>query len=526
MAGPDDGRALQEKIEKARAWAQANPLLTGIIGIGGLFLFILLIVIISLFKSSGPSKSDVDAAQAEKNVCKRLTKLQQLESETKQRTFSPEYLKALQTAYRELTQAEPTADDTLALSSVIDECSGLDNADFAWLVNIDTRFRKGEWPAVPKEPPANENVRARLYEGLARNPRLPIALPTEATVRDKWLRFAVENPEYAKNTAAPVGPLLAIFYKENDTPDAHVALYQQLAQMQTNSGWLARKLYDRLGLLPEPLLVADTAPETPPPGLTRGPEDTLRFLGVLAGERCAIAIDSSPLPPIWVRPCKGLKPRRFGAGELFLLSAEAQADVQFPLHWLPLLVEDSGEARYGEALRGKIDDRVLAAFMVAAPRFVLGPKGLLPFAPAPSVTQAHQGGAPFASFKTPLQGALRPRVLAFSAQAKVKLDKACPKVDKTRCDAVKGDGERDSCELAPPMCFTLAGAAMLRATPVRITRPLPCLKEYGTKTQCKAEEITGLFVDPIAEGSSEYTAGPFITLFEHKPEAGVPGIED
>jgi hypothetical protein len=459
----------------------------------------------------------LEAASAEPVVCKRLQKLAQIDADKKQRGFSQGYLQALTAAYRELTKAEPSADDAVALASLVNECEGLSNEDLAWLVHIETRFRKGEWPSALQEPPTSETVRSRLYEALVRYPRLPITLPTDALLRDKWLRVAVENPEYAKNPKAVIGPLLAQFYKENDTQEAYMALYQQLT-LSNAGAWLARKLFDRLNLLPEAMFVTDTEPQTPPANLQRGPDDTLRFLGSLTGDKCAIALDATPLPPVWVRPCKGLKPRRFLAGELFLFAAEAKSDVGFPLHWLPVLVEESGELRFGETLRGKLDDRVLASFMIAAPRFVIGPKGLMPFGPPLNVTSASQGenGTPFASFRSALAG--RPRVLAFSPQAKVKPEKACPKVDKDRCATVKGEG---SCEMAAPACFTLGGAAIVRATPVRILRPLPCIKEYGEKSRCKAEEISGLFVDPIAEGSSDYTDGPFIVLNHHKPESAL-----
>lgn len=503
-------------MDKLQAWIKQNTILAAVIGFAGVFAIVLIIVIISLFKSGGPTKAQVDAASSEPNVCKRLLILQHLE--TKQKGFSPEYLGALKKAYSDLTKQEPTADDTLALAGLISDCPGLDNTDFGWLVIVETRFRKGEWPSFPQEPPTNANVRGRLHEALVQYSRLPVQIANDAALRERWLRFAVENPEYQKNPQAPVGPLLAIFYNPDDTQANHLALYQQLAQMAGTSGWLARKIYDRIGLLPEPLFVVDTQPETAPEGLQRGADDTLRFLGVVEGERCAIAIDGSPLPPLWIRSCKGLKPRRLAAGELFMLATEAKGDPEDPLHWMPVLVEEAGDARFGEALRGKIDDRVLAAFMTAAPRFVLGPKGLVPFAPAPSVAVAYQGegGPTFASFKSGAMGSARPRVLAFSPQAKIKLDKSCPKVDKARCDAIKGSGDADHCELAAPMCFTLGGQAMLRATPVRVVRPLPCIKEYGEKPNCKASELTGLFVDPIAEGSNDYTQGPFYLLHEKK----------
>jgi hypothetical protein len=503
-----------------RAWIKDNPVLALVIGLGGLFFIVLVVVIAALLRGGGPSKAQIDAVASEADICKRLHKLNELDTDKKNKGFSAEYVLALKAAYRDLTKIEPTTDDALALAGLSSECTGLSGPDFAWLAIADTRFKKGEWPSWPEEPPSNEAVRGRLHDAITHYPRLQIAIPADAELRSKWLRFAVEDPEYAKNPQAPIGPLLAVFYKADDTQTAHLALYQQLAQMPGGVAWLSRKLYDRLNLLPEPLYVTDTVPETSPPGLQRGPDYTLRFLGVLEGDRCAIALDPSPLPPLWVRSCKGLLPRRFASGELFLLSAEAKVDVDYPLHWLPLLVEESGDVRFGDSLRGKLDDRVLAAFMVAAPRFVLAPKGLIPFSPTPNVTSARQGegGASFASFRTAVSGGFRPRVLAFSPHAKVKLDRSCPKVNKARCEPIKGQGEHDTCELGAPLCMTLGGAAMVRSTPVRVVRPVPCIKEYGEKTVCKAHEIVGLFVDTIAEGANEYTDGPFIALYEKKPE--------
>jgi hypothetical protein len=372
---------------------------------------------------------------------------------------------------------------------------------------METRVRRGLWPSYPEEPPTDAALRQRLLDLLARDTRMKVSLPAER--RESWLRLAVES-----KTATP---LLTEFYKAKATQAEALALYELLTTRIGDKGrWLAQKVYDELGLLPEPIFVLEKTPAAKPAQLQYGPENTIAFVGALDGDQCAIALLAKVPSPLWIRPCAGLEPRRLPHGELFLLGVEAKLDGAHPVHWLPILVDDDGSVALPAGLRAHLDDRLLASFIVSAPRFVLDAGRFRPFPPALTLASAALASDPptaVPSFVTELGGARHPTLLGFAATAKARPAAACPSIDRERCAPVRGAAPEDRCELSPPQCIALPHGASVRIVRSHIVRPEPCLREYGERSVCHATDIIGAFVDAKASGG-EFVTSPHVTLFQ------------
>src|SRR5690606_14978271 len=106
----------------------------------------------------------------------------------------------------------------------------------------------------------------------------------------------------------------------------------------------------------------------------------------------------------------------------------------------------------------------------------------------------------------------------FDPKSSVGLAKKCPKLEQKRCAPVLGNDPGHRCALDPSLCYALPGGTTLRATTATLTRPDPCLKEYGDKSECPADLSVGVFVDLRAEGAAGYEPGPFIELYKPRRE--------
>jgi len=482
----------RKKVEK---WVRANPALAAVVGAGALFFVVLLVVIISLVSGSGPSKRDLAAVESEQNICVRVGRLNEMQSGQKGQ-IDPGYLSALGKAYQELTHEDASTQDSLALAQA--SCAGLSNEDLAWRVQVQTRLKHGVWPAFPVLPPTAAQVQTDVREVTHLSSRLTPTIAADVATRSAWLRFAAEG-----GTEDSV--VLAQFYRKDQRQTDELALYEELIRMGDKADWLTDIIASKLGLLPEPLHVVDRAQ----------PDKTLPFLGVLEGERCAIAKTDGKHPSLTLRPCAGLVPRRLSQGELVLVGAAVPMDTENPAHWLPLLVDDRGDVFFGTKLT--IDARVLGAFMAAAPRFQLGAKALVPFAPTPSVAQARNPeGETFPSFMTTAVG--KPSLLAFSDKAQVSTNKKCAKIDLKRCEAVRGDDPTHKCAMEPSHCFILPSDTEIRATVATLQRPELCMKENGENAVCPAAITVGLFIDVRHADETAFDSGRFIELHTGRKE--------
>ncbi len=500
---------LRQKLASVQAWVKDNPALAAVIGAGAVFVFVFLGVIVSLLSGSGPSKTEVQRAETESNICARIQTLAHLEGQGRNK-LSANYFAALKKAYAELTKDDASPEDVLTLSRQSTNCDGLSNDDLAWRVQIDTRLRRGLWPVYPRLPPTSLAVANELRDVVNPSSLLKPKLPSEPEGKRAWLELAALG-------GTDDSPLLSPFYRPDQSQAEDLALYSDLVTMGSGAEWLAKRLYLKLGLLPEPVFVRDDHPaKDTPASVLRGPGETLRFLGTFDSDRCVIGTTDAELPPLWVRSCKGLVPRRLSKGELVLVGAPAPLDGDTQAHWLPVLFDETGEVAFGAKLA--IDARVLATFMIAAPRFQLSPKGWSAFDHAPTVAQAHDAvaGDGFPSFRTAAEG--KPTLLAFAPEAPIKLAKKCANIEKDRCDAVRGGDPSDHCAFEPSRCYVLPGDAELRATAVTIVWPDSCIKEYGVKSTCPADVSVGLFVDVRRPGETAYSDGPFIEMHSARKE--------
>jgi hypothetical protein len=488
-----DPQNLKKLPSKIFAWLTTNPLHAGLVGAAVLVIALFAILVVSIERTH-VTQEKVQIAEDDPNLCRRVRKLDALEPSLAKRGQSKEYQAASAKAFKQLTGTEASPDDLAILSHAAESCDGADNDSFAWAVLLDARIKRGVWPAQPQHPPKRAEQRTRLAQAIEKNPGLPIVLPADAAARKEWLQLAA--------TAQP--PLDAVIQRfRNGTQEADLAIYQQLVEVAPDSPPVAQ-FYEKLGLLSQPIDVADTAggAANPPASMPVGPNGTLPFLGVLGGEQCALAGAKSAYPPLVIRSCKGLVPRRLPQGEVVLVGAEVRLAGGAALHWLPLVLSDDG--RVSINARDKVDDKLLAAFVSAAPHFTADGK---PY--AGELKPLTVEGKPL-TFVSPLQK-IAP-VIFSTAKARIE-KKDCPKLDKLRCEALGGD-DHDKCEIAAPVCVVLNSGAKLRVARSLQIHAEPCLREFGEKSSCEHHDTYGLFVDKKDKGDKSYSENAPVVIAE------------
>ncbi len=500
MALELDPQSIGEALKRAAGWLRANPIVA-VMGGGLVLIVILFVAVIASVTHNNVAPEKVHIAEDDANLCVRVQKLLKLESSAEKRGMSGEYQVALQRVFKELLGEEGSPDDLAQLSENALRCNGASNEDFAWQVALDARLKRGAWPDKLTAPPSNPDLRTHLAQALDKYTALHPALPADPAARDAWLRFAaLAQP--------PQKTILAMFSK--GTPDEDVQLYQALIRVAPDSP-VVGDIYGKLGLLSQPIYVADTSGSAgvQPASMPMGVDDTLPFLGVISGEQCALAGDKRAHPALILRSCNGLVPRRLPQGEVILVGTPTHFDRDESLRWLPIVLGDDGAVKIGEA--GKVSEKLLAAFVTAAPHFTADGK---PF--TGDLAPVAADNKPL-TFRSPEQKMVP--VILFSQKAPVKVDKACPKLEKNRCESHKDeDGTIDKCEVAAPICLTLGNGQMLRVARALNIHTEGCIKEYGEKNSCEHHDTYSLFVDVRAKGEKAFTDGTALPIAETPPK--------
>lgn len=500
-----DPQSLKEYLQKAIAWVRANPIPTALAG-GVLFTVLLFTMVVSSLLKDNVTEEKVSLAEDEMNLCTRLRKLEQLEPSLQKRGMNVELSKATGKIFTALLGEAPSPDDLALLDQAQRECSGMQNHDFSWLLAIDARVRKGVWPGTLTLPPTSSALRDRFSKAIEKVPTAAIALPTDAASLDAWFVFAAGE--------APVmEPLLEAWLRASGAaglePLAKSMRIYQTGVRLTPKSTLIESTFNKLGLLRKPIYVVDVlSPPAPQPAsapasqpvLTAalGPQGTFIFLGVLAGDMCALAASKDPFPPLVERSCKGLVPRRLESGEIFLLPAQTRTSTRL----LPVLMRDDGQLLVGNKTKDEVDPALLGTFVATAQANSLGK------AQVGAITSVTEDGVELAFDTKPIKGA---GIVGFSSTLPMTLEKKCPAMPKELCTQLKTENAK-RCEIGATVCLTtMAGRTLRYGRTVRVETE-PCIAEYGEKAGCPKTETVGLFVDVKEAGAADFGAATFHAL--------------
>lgn len=497
-----DPQSLKEYAQAAAKWVKKNPIPAALAG--GLALLILLfsLVISSLFKDNvTPEK--VSLAEDEPNLCARLHKLDALEPSLQKRGLSVEYKNATSKLGEELLGEKASPDDLAVMGEVQRTCHGMSNHDFAWAVAIEARLRRGVWPKALGLPPS-ASLRDRLARVLEKVPAAQIALPTDSASLDAWFKFAADDDvvlqplveAWLNASSVTAGPQQRWF-----------ATYQAAVRLSPKRP-IVEQAFEQLGLLKKPIFVVDTnAPDAQPaasqpasaPALhpLAGPGGTLVFLGVLTGEDCALAASADPFPPLVLRSCRGLVPRRLQVGEIYLLGAEAKGVTRYTA----ALRRDDGSWRFGDGAQGEVGGSLLSMFVATAkPSAMVGQVGSI-------VAVDSQPGL----FET--KAVKAPLVIGFAAPVGLKPEKRCESISRDRCNALKTETTK-RCDIGPTQCVSDTNGHVIRFARVAHLQAEPCLQEFGEKNQCPKTETIGLLIDERSPGATVFNEGSLNKLAE------------